>query len=192
MTREAPCGSGDYFVDADSLDAFVVVRARIEKAGVALDVLHQHFMLRAMRPPHPRKFAPREKRDARRSHRGGKMLHAGVVADEHRAARTPLARIAYGGFARQARRVAPDSFRDPLAHRYVGAPTEHDDPIAPRSQTVPDFDETIDRPPIWLQLPPGRESNHQIGRSHSLIIEQIVHRPPIRVVELERKVVLVF
>ena len=104
LTLEHAPGRRDHFIDADRLDAFVVVRADVEKAGVALDVLHQHFVLRAVRPPHPGEFAPREERDAWRADRGRKMLHAGVVANQHRAAREHFARIANGGLARRGSR----------------------------------------------------------------------------------------
>src|ERR1700691_1982832 len=49
MTLQHARGCRNHFVDANRLDAFVVVRASVEKAGVALDVLQEHLMLRAVR-----------------------------------------------------------------------------------------------------------------------------------------------
>src|SRR5271155_6023760 len=118
-------------------------------------------MLWAMRPPHPREFAAREERDARRADRGGEMLHARVVANQHRAARQHLARFANGGLAGEARGVAADRTCDSLAHRRLGRATEHDYLAAARSEVLSNLDKPLDRPSIRLQFRAGCECDHE-------------------------------
>jgi hypothetical protein len=77
---------------------------------MTIDPFSYNYILTAIRMPFARHIVGGEYRNARRSYRGGKMLHPGIVADQQQASTKDHACLFQGCSTSQVNRIAADAF----------------------------------------------------------------------------------